>query len=168
MAQAGLTTEFIRRLNFRALMAVKFNQIHATRELAEKHYPDSEKQLRGMGSKSLEAMGEKQAKKLFGTNDPLEIGKKLREWAIEFITSAPVTAMIVEGEDAVRKVREIIGHTDPSKAGKDTVRGEFSTDSIAKANSEKRAVHNVVHASGSTEEAEREIELWFGSDSSPS
>ncbi len=54
------------------------------------------------------------------------------------------------------------GFTDPSTAEKGTIRGDLGTDSILKANQEQRPVYNLIHASGSLEEAEKEINLWFG------
>ena len=130
------------------------------KDFAEKHYPDSDAQIIGMGNKTL-GSGEEVAKKLFGTTDPKEIGLKLRGWLIEFITSTAVIAVVLQGTEAIQKVRNIIGHTDPSKAEKGTIRGDLGEDSILKANKENRATENLVHASGSAEEADSEIALWF-------
>jgi nucleoside-diphosphate kinase len=130
------------------------------KDFAEKHYTDSDEQIIGMGNKTL-GSGEEVAKKLFGTTDPKEIGIKLRAWLIDFITSTPVIAMVLQGPEAIQKVRKIVGFTDPSKAEKGTIREELGTDSIAKANQEGRATENLVHASGSAEEADSEIALWF-------
>ncbi len=135
------------------------------RKFAEKHYSASDEQVFGMGNKSIVASREigiyDKMKELFGTEDPKEIGMKLREWLIQFITSAPVTAVVLEGDDAVLSTRKITGFTDPSSADKGTIRGSLGIDSIAKANSEGRPVMNLVHASGSKIEAESEIGLWF-------
>lgn len=79
----------------------------------------------------------------------------------KFMMEAPVLAVVLEGENAVKRVREITGSTDPSKAAKGTVRGDLSTDSGEKADAEKRAIRNLVHASGNAEEAAFEISLWF-------
>ena len=70
--------------------------------------------------------------------------------------------MLVEGQSAVEVIRRITGNTDPAKAEEGTIRGDFADDSIEKANAENRAVRNILHASSSLEDAEREIELWFG------
>ncbi len=78
-----------------------------------------------------------------------------------FMMEAPVLAVILEGDDAIKRVREITGSTDPSKAAKGTVRGDFGNDSGEKADMEKRAIRNLVHASGTPEEAKKEIGLWF-------
>ena len=70
----------------------------------------------------------------------------------EFMISGPLVALILSGEDAIAKVREIHGATDPSKADEGTIRAEFA-ESVRR---------NAVHASDSPESAEREIGLWFG------
>lgn len=63
--------------------------------------------------------------------------------------------------NVVAKVRELIGATDPSKAGSDTIRGKYSDDSMDLAKEQLRLVHNLIHASDSDESAQKEIELWF-------
>ncbi|MDP2814404.1 MAG: nucleoside-diphosphate kinase [Erysipelotrichaceae bacterium] len=61
----------------------------------------------------------------------------------------------------VAKVRELVGATDPSKAGSDTIRGKYSDDSMDLAKEQQRLVHNLIHASDSDENAQKEIDLWF-------
>ena len=69
--------------------------------------------------------------------------------------------MVVQGLHVVEMVRKLVGPTMPSQAEMGTIRGDFSVDSATLANVQKRAVHNLVHASGNIEEAEKEIALWF-------
>jgi len=59
-------------------------------------------------------------------------------------------------------VRKLAGHTLPFKAEVGTIRGDFSVDSPAIANAEKRSIHNLFHASENPAEAANEIKLWFG------
>ncbi|MGC8545336.1 nucleoside-diphosphate kinase [Athalassotoga sp.] len=70
---------------------------------------------------------------------------------IEYITSGPVIAMILEGEDAVNIVRMMIGKTSPSESLPGTIRGDFSLNITV----------NIVHASDSLENAEREMKRFF-------
>lgn len=63
--------------------------------------------------------------------------------------------------NVVAKVRELIGATDPAKAGSDTIRGKYSDDSMDLAKEQQRLVHNLIHASDSDENAQKEINLWF-------
>jgi nucleoside-diphosphate kinase len=73
---------------------------------------------------------------------------------VEFITSAPTLALVVEGEGAIATLRTTIGATNPADAAPGTIRGDLA---LAMPN-------NLVHGSDSPESAEREIALWFGDD----
>lgn len=78
-------------------------------------------------------------------------GKDFFKDLIDFITSGPVLAMVIEGENAVAAVRQLNGATDPLKAVPGSIRGDFATS----------IDENVVHASDAPETAAREIGLWF-------
>ena len=78
-------------------------------------------------------------------------GKGFFKDLIAFITSGPVLAMVIKGENAVAAVRQINVATDPLKAVPGSIRGDFATS----------IDENVVHASDAPETAEREIGLWF-------
>jgi len=163
--ERGLAEEIIKRYTNAGLKIIAKKTVQVDRALGEEHYPDTESQVVGMGNKTLQAAKDvgkpENVKEIFGTENPKEIGMMLRQWLIEFIISAPVVAMVFEGDDAIQKAREVSGFTDPSKAQKGTIRGDLGDDSINKANSERRATKNLVHAAGNKEEAEREVSLWF-------
>lgn len=159
--ERNLVGEIIKRFENNGFKILAMKMVKVDRKLAEEHYLDSKEQLIGMGKKTLENTNKEDVKNIFGTFDALEIGKTLRKWLVEFLENKKVIAMVLEGENAIKRVREIVGFTDPSKAAKGTIRGDFAADSIERANKEKRATRNLVHASGSIEEAEREIKVWF-------
>ena len=71
---------------------------------------------------------------------------------VEFITSGPTWALVVEGEGAIATMRATIGATDPANAAPGTIRGDLASS----------MPDNLVHGSDSPESAEREIALWFG------
>ncbi|MDT3960733.1 nucleoside-diphosphate kinase [Staphylococcus kloosii] len=73
---------------------------------------------------------------------------------VSFITSAPVFAMVVEGEDAIHVARHIIGATNPSEATPGTIRGDLGLT----------VGRNIIHGSDSVEAATKEINLWFNTD----
>jgi len=73
---------------------------------------------------------------------------------ISYITSGPVVAMVVEGKNAVKVVRKLVGATNPAEAEPGTIRGDFGLD----------LGRNVVHASDSITSADREIRLFFKDD----
>ena len=90
------------------------------------------------------------------------LGKSFYVGLEKFMMEGPVVVILLEGEDAVNKTREITGVTDPSKAERGTIRGDLGNDSLKKADKEGRSIRNLVHASGNKEEAKKEIKLWFG------
>jgi len=141
----------------------KLQKTILTDKIVKLLYRDTEEQLIGMGEKTIKSMEEKgdlnKLDELFGTRDPHKIGKQLIERQRKFMTSGPVVVMILDKENAPADARKIVGSTDPSKAEKGTIRGDFGNDSIYTANGEKRAVHNLVHASD-PENAEYEISIF--------
>ena len=161
----GLVGECIKRIEQRGLKLIALKLIQVDRKHAEKHYPGTGKWLKGMGGKTLETYAKygKDAVKELGTKDPLKIGKIVYGWNTDFLTSGPVVAMIFSGIHAVDMIRKIVGKTIPAFAEMGTIRGDYSVDSPVLANEGKRAVHNVVHASGDPEEAKFEISHWFTS-----
>jgi nucleoside-diphosphate kinase len=119
--------------------------------------------LKGVGVKTLENYEKYgfDANESLGTKDPLKIGKKVREMNMDFMSSGPVIAMILQAPGAINIVRKIVGSTFPDSANPGTIRGDYSYDSAMDSNIKKRTTRNLVHASGNKEDAEFEIKLWF-------
>lgn len=160
----GLIGEIIRRFEQRDLKIVALEMSQPLYDQMDNHYPKKEEWVTRLGEKT-KATYEKYGYDLitdFGTDDTSKIGPEVRKWVIDFMMSAPVVKMVVQGVHAVDVVRKIAGDTMPYKADMGTIRGDFSIDSPALANKEKRAVMNVVHCSETSEEAEHEIKHWFG------
>lgn len=137
--------------------------IWATREQIDNHYPKDEKWIRRLGEKTLknyQEFGMDPIKEL-GTDDPLEIGKMVRGWLIDYMTSGPLVKMVIKGIHAIAMVRKIVGSSMPAEAEMGTIRGDFSVDDATAANRDKRAIHNLVHASENEKEAEHELQFWF-------
>jgi nucleoside-diphosphate kinase len=160
----GLVGEITARFERVGLKIIAAKLTLVDRAMADKHYPITRREfIEGMGNKTLEnykTLGF-DAKKELGTDDAFEIGKVIREWLADMITSGPVFAMIIEGPHAVELVRKLCGHTLPLLSAPGTIRGDFSFDSSYLANTAKRPIKNLMHASGNTEEAAYEIPLWF-------
>jgi nucleoside-diphosphate kinase len=163
----GLMGEIIRRFERVGLKVIGAKLMHIDEKLANMHYPLERREfIEGMGKKTLENYEElgKDVKEELGTNDPHEIGKEIQKWLVEFITSGPIFAVVLEGPHAVSLVRKIVGHTLPIMADVGTIRGDYAHDSSLLANTGKRPIKNLIHASGSVEEAEYEVPLWFSID----
>src|SRR3989338_1708044 len=78
-----------------------------------------------------------------------------------FIVSGPVVAMVLEGIDAVDVVRKMVGSTEPKASAPGTIRGDFAHHSYGFADKKGIAIKNLIHASGSKEDAKTEVPLWF-------
>jgi len=162
----GLIGEIIRRFEQRDLKIVAIEMFQPTKDQIDNHYPKDQTWITRLGTKTLttyEKYGQDPMED-YGTNDPAVIGPWVREWLVDYMVSAPLVRMIVQGVHAVDMVRKIAGPTLPNMADMGTIRGDFSVDSPLIANKEKRAVMNLVHASETAEEAKHEIEHWFGKD----
>lgn len=100
-----------------------------------------------------------------GTSDPLKIGKMIRKWNMDYLSSGPVFALLLEGYGAVELVRKMAGTLFPFDSAPGTIRGDYALDSFITANiARKGSALNVIHASGSRQEAEFERKLWFKED----
>lgn len=73
---------------------------------------------------------------------------------VNYISSGPIIAAVFEGEGAIEEIRKIMGATDPARAAKGTIRGDFGLD----------MEHNTIHGSDSAETADMEIRLFFSED----
>lgn len=161
--QRGLIGEVVARFERAGLKVVAMKMVQAGRDLLDRHYPSDESFLRTLGGKTKEAFVAYglDVKAQTGTDDPLEIGRQVRGWLIAYVSSGPVAAFVLEGIHAVTAVRKLVGDTLPYRAAPGTIRGDFSIDSPTVANLMERPVRNLIHASGSVEEAGMEIALWF-------
>lgn len=131
----GLAGRIVTRFEDAALkiVGVKMRQLDA--EFTRRHYFDLEERL----------------------------GTEIYDSTAGFMQTGPVIALALEGVDAVAKVRKIIGGTYPDQAAPGTVRGDFAHQSKASSEISGKAVMNLVHASGNSEEARYEVGLWFDS-----
>ncbi|MGH7196157.1 MAG: nucleoside-diphosphate kinase [Candidatus Saccharimonadales bacterium] len=164
----GLVGEIIHRLEKAGLKVVAMKMLLPTEEQVRAHYPASDEAwVHRLGEKSLSGFDNLEgvsAKDILGSEDKRELGLGVVESLVQYMQSGPVVCMVVEGIQAVEMVRKLAGHTLPFKADVGTIRGDFSVDSPAVANAEKRSIHNLFHASEMQSEAESEIKLWFGDD----
>lgn len=162
----GLTGEIMRRIEQRGLKVVALEMTQPTKEQMDGHYPKEKKWVTRLGEKTLstyEKYGYDPVEEL-GTDDPAKIGPMVRGWLIDFMVSGPVIKVVIQGVHAVEMVRKLAGATMPAAAELGSIRGDFSVESAALANKEKRSVQNLVHASETPEEARHEIAYWFDPD----
>jgi len=157
--QRSLIGEIIKRYERMGLKIIAMKMLVPTEEHIEQHYtldPEwrritGEKTIKGYKSKGLQPPSE----------DPLEITAKILKSLKKYMTSGPIIAMIFEGAHAVQIVRKVTGGTEPLTSDVGTIRGDYVLDSYQLSDNDDRAVRNLIHASGSVEEAEMEIKHWF-------
>ena len=159
----GLVGEAIKRFEQRGLKIIALKMIEPGTTKFDDHYPKDPAWINRLGEKTLSGFQKYglDPKKMLGMDDPKKIGPEVRKWIITYMTSGPVVAIVVEGIHAIDMVRKICGPTLPNMAEMGTFRGDYSVDSPTLANVDQRAIHNLIHASENTAEADNEIGLWF-------
>jgi len=156
--QRSLVGEVIKRFEQTGLKISSMKMVEATEAQLLEHYnkDDAWYEKKGKGIvEELKGMGKPHDK------DPIEYGKDIIRTVVNYMTAAPVVALILEGNKAVSVVTKIVGSTEPATSDVGTIRGDYTVDSYGHATLENRAVRNLVHQSESPEEAEREIAIWF-------
>lgn len=104
---------------------------------------------------------DKFARKHYSEEIEKKHGKEVRERIVSYLIEGPVIAMVLEGVHAIENIRKIVGSTYPHEAMPGTIRGDYAHIGKLYANTHKRHVKNLVHASANKEDAEIEINLWF-------
>ncbi len=159
--QRSLIGEIIKRYERVGLKLVGVKMVVPTEDFVEKHYTLNPEWRRITGEKRIKAAHE--AGEVPPSEDPLEVTAIVLNKLKKYLTSGPVIAMVWQGAHAVEVVRKITGGTEPKTSDIGTVRGDFVLDSYLMADQDDRSVRNLVHASGTKEEAEMEIKHWFES-----
>ncbi len=160
--QRTLIGEIIKRYEKMGLKLIALKMVVPTEAQAEQHYTLDPEWVRKVGEKSI--AGYKAKNLVPPSENPLEIGGQVLKRLVKYMTSGPVVAMAWQGSHAVGIVRKMTGSTEPLTSDVGTIRGDFVVDSYQIADLDDRAVRNIVHASGSPEEAQNEINLWFKKD----
>lgn len=157
--QRSLIGEVIKRFERVGLKLVAMKMLVPTKEMVRKHYTLDPEWMRKTGEKTIAGYIKKGLKP--PTNDPIEVTTVVLNNLAKYMSSGPVLAMVWQGVHAVGITRKLVGGTEPLTSDVGTIRGDFVLDSYQLSDKDGRAVRNVVHASGSVEEATNEIDLWF-------
>jgi len=131
----GLVGEILFRFERVGLKVVALKVLKVDRSFAEKHYTYEDIAVRH--------------------------GEEVRERLLKYITEDPVVAMVLEGSSCVEVVRKLTGATEPREAAPGTIRGDHCHHSYYHCSVPGKAVHNIIHASATPEEAVKEVALWF-------
>lgn len=151
--QRSLIGEVIQRYEKLGLKLVGTKMLVPTDEQARNHYNADPDWVEKTGKKVLEMAGKE--------GDPMEQGNIILNRLSKYITAGPVVCMVWEGVHAVEVVRKMTGGTEPKTSDVGTIRGDYVIDSYQLADGDNRSVRNIVHASGTVEDANIEIDNWF-------
>ncbi|MEP7103542.1 MAG: nucleoside-diphosphate kinase [Candidatus Dojkabacteria bacterium] len=159
--QRGLAGEIISRFERKGLKIVAMKMVLPTLEQAQKHYNQPESAMMALGERTLAAYREKGIE--FG-KEPMDIARDIQKKLLKYLATGPVVVMVIEGAHAIAHVRKIRGATNPLAADVGSITADYTIDSYFIADEGERAIRNLVHASGTPEEAEQEIKVWFTKD----
>ena len=157
--QRTLIGEIIKRYEQIGLKLVAIKMMVPSEEHVEKHYTLDPAWRTVTGEKTIKSYQDKGLKPW--SLDPLEITAKILKNLKKYMTSGPVVAMVWQGAHAVKICRKITGGTEPLTSDVGSIRGDLVLDSYQMSDMDDRSVRNLIHASGSPEEADMEIKHWF-------
>lgn len=157
--QRSLIGEIIKRYEQVGLKVVGMKMLVPTEAHIEAHYTLDPNWRRVTGEKTIESYKKKGLPA--PSEDPLAITAVILANLKKYMTSGPVVAIVLQGAHAVKIVRKIGGGTEPLTSDVGTIRGDYVLDSYQMSDTDNRAVRNLLHMSGSVEEANLEIAHWF-------
>ncbi|MEX0652091.1 MAG: nucleoside-diphosphate kinase [Candidatus Paceibacterota bacterium] len=157
--QRSLIGDVISRHERVGLKLVALKMVVPTAEKIEEHYTLDPQWRTVTGQKTIDSY--KKRGLTPPSEDPLEITAKILANLKKYMTSGPVVIMVWQGAHSVELIRKLVGSTEPLSSDPGTIRGDYVLDSYRMADSDGRAVRNIIHASGSVEEANNEIKHWF-------
>lgn len=157
--QRTLIGEVLRRVERVGLKLVAAKIVVPDEAKARAHYTSDPTWLARVGEKSIAAA---KARNAPHPETPVAAGEAILAKLLKYLSSGPVFAMVWQGAHAAAVVRKLVGGTEPLTSDVGTIRGDLMLDSYSMSEQDGRAVRNIVHASGSPEEATLEIPVWFG------
>lgn len=154
--QRAIIGEILARFERTGLKIVGMKMILPEMELLRKHYPDDLVPIVGGKTKAdWDSYGLEYGETVE------EIGEMIVDATRKFMRSAPVIALVLEGGHSVEVVRKMVGKTGPKDSLPGTIRGDYAHLSLGNASLQKKGAANILHASGTVEEAKQEIAMWF-------
>jgi nucleoside-diphosphate kinase len=150
--------ELITRFERKGLKMSGLKMVMPTTELAGKHYTDSEEWLKDSGERTYNSYLEK------GLEPPMnarDLALNTRRKLMDGLTAGPLVALVLQGAHVIEIVRKMRGATSPQAADVGTIGFDYSVDSYELADAGDWPIRNIIHASDSVENAEREITIWF-------
>jgi len=156
--QRHLIGEIIKRFENRGLKLVAMKMIVPTNSHLSKQYPDTKEWKENVGNKTIAS---KKAKGQVETRSAIEIGEWVRNMILKDVVGKPLIGMVWEGPHAVALGRKTAGATNPFDADVGTIRGDYTVESYDLADLLGHPIRNLLHASGTVDEAKDDIATYF-------
>lgn len=159
----GLVGKVIETFENVGLKLITAKMLKPSEDVIKHHYPGTPEWIKEMGEKTLASFKQsgKDVREIMKTSDPAQLGSFVYERLVKYWMEGPIVVMVWSGPDAVQIARKLRGHTIPLLSQTGTLHSDFSFDSSTLSSGFDRVVKTFIHASGSVEEAEREIKYWF-------
>ncbi len=156
----GKITETFEQVGLKLITA---KMLRPDARVIKNHYPGTPDWIKEMGEKTLSSFKQSgvNVKEKMGTDDPSKLGTFVYDRLVKYWMEGPIIVMVWQGPDAIQICRKLRGHTIPLLAQTGTLHSDFSFDSSTLSASLDRVVKTFVYASGSQDEAVREIKYWF-------
>jgi len=150
--------ELVTRFERKGLKICGMKMVMPTEALAGQHYTDSEEWLKDSGERTYNSYVEKGIESPMGARD---LALNTRRKLMGGLTAGPLVALVLQGAHVIEIVRKMRGATSPQAADVGTIGFDYSVDSYELADAGDWPIRNIIHASDSVENAEREISIWF-------
>ena len=154
----GIVGEILSRFEKVGLKIVALKMLSARDEQLLEHYYKDEAWKLEKGKLMIEKNN------LPEDTDPIKVGQGIVDSLVKDMQITPVIALALEGHNSVMTVKRLTGPTDIDDASPGTIRGDYAHHSYEYTDNKGIAIKNLIHASGTKEEAKKELELWFKED----
>ena len=156
--QRGIVGEILSRFEKVGLKIVALKMLNAKEEQLAEHYFKDDDWLIEKGKGIIKNKGYPK------DYDPKKAGQEILDGNIKDMMISPIIAMILEGHNAVKVVKKLVGPTNVEEAMPGTIRGDYSHDTYGLANVSDRPILTVIHCTGEKGEEKKEIPIWFSKD----
>ncbi len=154
-----LVGEIITRFERKGLKIIAIRMLVPPQSLVEEHYVNSEEWLLESGTRTFNSYKDRGVEPPL--DSPREFGVYTRRKLMDSLGAGPVVALVLEGPHVIEVVRKMRGSTSPLLADVGTIGFDYSLDSYEVADAGDWPIKNIIHASDSPENADREISIWF-------
>ncbi len=156
--QRSLVGDILSRIERTGLKFVAFKFVVPTADQCSKHYNKDDAWFLKKGTRTIE---ERTKRNLPIEKEAIDYGKDIIQLLVNYFTCGPALAVVIEGNQSIGIVKKLVGGTEPTTCDVGTIRGDLTIDSYGLSDRDTRAVRNLIHCSDNSDDAEREIKLWF-------